>query len=192
MKAQWKITSAAGLVLALAAPALAGPGFPPGWSGGIANAKYYDFGTAPMAGAVGKQAAYIKAKPGAPADDFFAMNQCVAATDYSGQRVRVSARFKTVEASAEQLFMRVDGDSKVLGFYNNGERHVGGTTDWKRYDAVLDVPAESKDICYGFILAGGKGEAWADNFMFEKVDKSVPVSASASLKKAPVNLNFDQ
>jgi hypothetical protein len=185
------------VLLATALPALADPGFPSGWGGGSTRPQDYEFGTAPAPGATGKHAAYIKAKPGAAANAYFIMLQCIKADNYIGQRVRVSSRLRTVDSSGEQLFMRVDGRpaangelSKVLSFYNMSERPIKGTTDWKRQYIVLDVPPASTDICFGFILVGGKGEAWADDFSLDPVGKDVPLSVVPPRK--PVNLSFDQ
>jgi hypothetical protein len=185
------------VLLAMVAPAAAEPGFPSGWGGGSARDQDYDFGTAPSQSVAGKQAAYIKARPGAVPRAYFIMFQCIKADDYVGKRVRLKGRLKAVEASAEQLFLRVDGPppangglSKVLSFYNMSDRPIRGTTDWKDYDVVLDVPAGSNSVCYGFLLAGGKGEAWADGFSLTPVGKDVPLSEVRPRK--PVNLSFDQ
>jgi hypothetical protein len=195
----WKFAIAVLPLLVFSPPAFAAPGFPSGWSGsGSAPAKDYEVGTAPVAGATGKQAAYIKARPGASPNQFFSLTQCIQAKNYLGKRLRFSARLKSVDASAEQLWMRVDGQTaasdripKVLGFYNMDDRPVTGTTDWARYDVVLDVPAESTGICYGFFLHGGKGEAWADSLSLEPVSKDVPVSQWKA-PSTPVNLGFDR
>lgn len=184
-------------LLALATPGHAAPGFPHGWGGGSARPQDYDFGTAPTDGATGKNAAYIKGKPGAAANAFFSMLQCIRADDYTGKRLRLSARLKSVDSSGEQLFMRVDGPpaangelNKVLGFYNMSDRPIRGTTDWKNYYVVLDVPQGAAKICFGFILVGGKGEAWADDFSLDAVGKDVPLSTVPP--RSPFNLSFNQ
>lgn len=185
-------------LLASVLPALAQPGIPRGWLlSGSVPVKDFDIGTAPVAGA-GKQAAYIKSRAGAPSSGFIGLVQCIAAANYLDKRLRFSASLRPVNASSEQLWMRVDGPSpgagkppRILGFYNNGELGIGGTADWKRYDVVLDVPRESEQICYGFLLHGGKGEAWADDLKVEAVPRTVPVS-QFSTPKAPVNLSFDK
>ncbi len=188
---------AAAVFCLLSAPALAGPGIPLGWDGSGIGLKDYEFGTEMVAGA-GK-AAYVKARPGAASDGFGDLFQCVMADNYIGKRLRLSARLKGVEASGEQLWMRVDGPANVkdgprsaLSFYNMADRPIKGTTDWKRYDVVLDVPAGSTMICYGFFLAGGKGEAWADGFSLEPVGRDMAPSRNMATPKAPVNLGFDQ
>ncbi len=186
------------ILLALAAPVLAGPGFPAGWGGGSTRMQDYDFGTGPAEGALGKQAAYIKARPGAAGNAFFDLMQCVNAEKYVGKRMRISARLKTVGVSAEQLFMRVDAPppakgelTKVLAFYNMADRPVRGTTGWQRYGVALDVPEGATAVCFGFLLVGGKGEAWADDFALDPVSANT-MTSKMELPKSPVNLDFDR
>jgi hypothetical protein len=185
-------------LLLVVTPLRAAPGFPPGWGGGGRGAQDYEFGTDAMAGAAGKQAAYIKAKNGAQTIGFGTMTQCIRADNYTGQRLRFAARLKGVNASAVQLWMRVDGPrpdnggiAPVLGFYNMDDRPITGTTDWQRAEVVLDVPRNSEVICYGFFLAGGRGEAWADGLSLTKVGQDVPVSRSRPPAE-PANLGFDR
>ena len=176
--------------------AMAGPGAPPGWM--IAGSKPgdYDFGTEHVEGSEGRQSAFIRAKGGTPADGFGTLMQSVKADAYIGQRLRVSARLKSQDAYRLQLWFRVDGPDpkKMAAFYNMDDRPITGSTDWRRYDIVLDVPPGSTFLNFGFFLAGGKGEGWADAFALEAVDKSVPVSAQprATVSSKPVNLSFDQ
>lgn len=181
--------------LSAAPAASAGPGAPNGWF--IAGSKPgdYAFGTEHVEGSEGKQSAYIKAKPGATADGFGTLMQTVEADNYIGQRLRVSARLKSDAVDQLHLWFRIDGaDKKMLRFNNTQNQPVSGTSAWKRYDIVFDVPSGSTFLNYGFFLQGGKGEGWADSFVVEKVGKDVPVSTnqSAPPHNSPTNLNFDQ
>lgn len=186
-------------LLFMAEPAAADVGLPRGWNFSGISWQDYEFGTDAVAGG-GNKAAYIKAKPEIRTDGFGGMIQCIKAENYLGKRLRFSARMKGVAASSGQLWMRVDGPRTeqggaapvTLGFYNMGDNPIRGTTDWKRYDVVLDAPENSVTICYGFFLAGGRGEVWADNLSLEAVGKDVPVSRSMVIPKAPVNLGFDR
>jgi hypothetical protein len=182
----------AALVVAMAwSPAQAGIGAPNGWFIAGSRPADYEIGAEHVAGSAGKQSAYIKAKPGAAGNGFGTLMQTVNAQDYSGQRVRLSARMKSEDASGFQMWFRVDGQGKALRFYNMQDRPLTGTSDWKRYEIVLDVPAGSTSLNYGFFLQGGQGEGWADSVAVETVDKSTPVSEFAPPRK-PTNLNFDQ
>ncbi|MBU6299670.1 MAG: hypothetical protein KJS68_15640 [Alphaproteobacteria bacterium] len=170
---------------AFAADAARSP--PKGWIIAGSTPQQYVFGTEKCANG---KCAFIKAKTDTPSG-FGTLMQEIAADNYLGKRLRLSAMLKTANASRAQLWMRMDGtDGKILGFYNMDDRPVTGTTDWKRYNLVLDVPEGTQDIAFGMFL-NGKGEVWAEDFKLESVSKDVPVS-STQFRNAPVNMNFDQ
>lgn len=69
--------------------------------------------------------------------------------------MRLSGYLRTADAGGAQMWMRVDGPNhEALAFDNMDSRPVTGTTGWKRYDIVLDVPQTSVDVAFGFFLAG--------------------------------------
>lgn len=164
-----------------------------GWLVTGSSPQQYIFGTEHVDGTAGK-AAYIKARTPSPSG-FGSLGQLISADNYRGQRLRLSAQIKTSNAARAQLWMRVDGpDTRLLGFYNMGDKPVVGTTDWKRYDVVLDVPAEAMNIAFGYFLSGD-GIVWATDFKLEPVGKDVAVSKFPNEKKylgGPENMNFDQ
>ncbi len=176
--------------LGAALPVLAAA--PPSWTiAGNAPADY-EFAVDKATGTSGKQSASIVAKPGARADGFGTLMQTIAADNYRGDRLRLSGYLRTEAASRAQMWMRVDGPGgKVLGFDNMDSRPVTGTTAWRRYDIVLDVPADSVDIAFGFFLISS-GKVWGDDFKLERVDGSVPVTSTGSaLARVPGNLDFE-
>ncbi len=80
--------------------------------------------------------------------------QVFQATDSLNKRMRLSAwvRSEGIESWAG-LRMRVDGQQHgSLSFDNMQNRPIKGTTDWHRYEVVLDVPAESVAIAFGLLL----------------------------------------
>lgn len=103
--------------------------------------------------------------------------------------------------------MRLDGDRRLLGFDNMLNRPVTGTTDWKRYEVVLDVPAETINIFIGTLI-DGTGQLWVDDVKLEIVGKEVDVTNQLSAEqmqvddarrnqkrsdiKQPVNLSFEE
>ena len=93
------------------------------------------------------------------------------------------------------MWMRIDGaNNQQLGFDNMRDRTIRGTTDWKKYEIVLDIPSNSKTINYGVLLSG-QGKVWFDNMKLGEVDKSVAVTnTTTELKypKEPVNLDFEE
>lgn len=194
MKRKFEIATALLAILLISAPASGTPGAPNGWTITGSKPQDYTFGTEHIDGSEGKQSAYIKARPNASPDGFGTLMQFIKADNYIGQRLRLSARLKSVTTGRLQLWMRIDGVDKMLAFYNMDDHPITGTTDWKRYEIVLDVPVGSTYINYGFLLSGGKGSGWADAFSLEAVDKNIPVSLMppASISTKPVNMNFDQ
>jgi len=160
---------------------------PKGWFITGSAPQQYVFGTQKCANG---KCAFIKAKTNKPTG-FGTLMQEIVADNYRGKRLRLSAMLKTTDANRAQLWMRMDGPNhKMLGFYNMDDRPVTGTTNWKRYSLVLNVPQETKGIAFGMFL-NGKGEVWAEDFRLEPVSNSVPVS-NMQLPQAPVNMDFDQ
>lgn len=181
---------AAMLGLALGELAWAAP--PPGWIiAGNAPANYV-FSVEAATPVSGSKSASITAKPAAASNGFGTLMQVIAADDYRGTRLRLSGYLRTADAERSQMWMRVDGPNhEALAFDNMDSRPVTGTTGWKRYDIVLDVPQTSVDIAFGFFLAGS-GKAWGADFQLDKVGTAVPVTAQDPiLPRKPVNLNFE-
>jgi hypothetical protein len=97
---------------------------------------------------------------------------------YRGKRVRFSAHVKSSGVLTwAGLWMRVDGRSgeDSLAFDNMQGRPIKGTTDWKQYQVVLDVPAAATAVAFGILLDGG-GSVWMSGVSLEVVEESVPVT----------------
>jgi len=123
---------------------------------------------------------------------FGTMMQSFEPGEYLGKRVRMTGyvRAKDVKKWAG-LWLRVDGKTReVLSFDNMQDRPIKGTSDWKRHDIVLDVPAEASNISFG-ILLDGTGTVWLTDMRFDVVDTSVPTTGTAK-RSRPTNLNFER
>ena len=153
----------------------------------------YELGIDTKAARNGKNSGYLKAK-GAEPRGFGTMMQMFKANDYLNKRMRFSAYVKSegIEAWAG-LWMRIDGlGQRPLGFDNMQNRPIKGTTDWQKYDVVLDVPPESINIAFGILLEG-KGQAWLSDVQFEEVGPDVPTTSlegHGELPDTPGNLDF--
>jgi len=170
-------------------------GVPAGWMVAGSSPKDYDFSQDANTASSGHYSALIAAKPGVIPSGFGTLMQTIDAENYRGGRWKLTGYLKTSDATRAQLWMRVDGpDRKVVSFDNMDARPITGTTGWKRYEIVLDVPSESVDIAFGFLLTQG-GKVWGDNFRLEKVTAEVPVTSPATaatvLPKQPVNIDFE-
>ena len=138
-------------------------------------------------------------------EGFATLMQLFRADAHRGKRLRLRAWVKAKDVSDwAGLWMRVDGATKgTLAFDNMMSRPMVGTSDWREFAVVLDVPAASGLIAFGIQLTG-KGELWVDDFMFDVVGKDVastnmnlePEEGSTQIPdwtpKQPTNLGFEE
>ena len=69
------------------------------------------------------------------------------------------------------LWMRIDAGSVTAGFDNMQERPATGTTDWRSYSVVLDIPVGSTSVNFG-ILLHGTGKVWlSGRLLFDKFQR---------------------
>ncbi|KAA3664341.1 MAG: AraC family transcriptional regulator, partial [Chloroflexi bacterium] len=94
---------------------------------------------------------------------------------YLGNRVRLSALIKTEDVTdwAGLSMSAGRSENEIYQFDNMQNRPITGTTDWTRYEIVLDVPTASEMLSIGVHLAGN-GRVWIDNVAFEIVDDNTP------------------
>jgi len=168
---------------------------PNGWFKAGNSPNSYEIGTEQNAGQKGENVVYIKSIE-KNIKGFGTLMQSFSAEKYLNKRVRFSGDIKSENvAESAGLWMRIDGKGspiKTLEFDNMNNRPIKGTTNWKKYSVVLDVPDPSNMINIGFLLSG-TGEIWVKNLKFEEVNKNVPTTdlmSEAQNKKEPVNLNF--
>jgi hypothetical protein len=111
-------------------------------------------------------------------DGFGTLMQNMKPGKYLDKRVRMTGYLKSKDVTDWAGFwFRVDqADSQQpLPFDNMQNRQIKGTTDWKKYEIVLDVPGSASNIAFGALLSG-TGQIWIENVNFEIVDNSVPTT----------------
>jgi hypothetical protein len=175
-----------------AGPARAAP--PAGWISAGSRPTAYEMGVDRSVTHDGRPSAYVKAKQ-KDTGGFGTLMQMFAADDYRGKRLRFSAWVKSEAVDGwAGLWMRVDGKEKgtILAFDNMQNRAITGTTDWKRYEVVLDVKEEAAAVALG-ILLDQAGAVYMSGIKLEPVDTSVPVT-DVKLQQArkPRNLEFTE
>ena len=129
-------------------------------------------------------ALYVKSISPSPAR-FGTLIQTIGADDYLGERIRMTAYVKTedIRGDGVGMWMRIDGkdrSSKGLSFYNMCDKPITGTTDWKKYEIVLDVPKKKSDSIFYGLLLYGTGQAWLQDVKFEIVDHKQHVTKMPS------------
>jgi hypothetical protein len=141
----------------------------------------------------GHTSAFLKSKT-LSVDGFGTLMQRVRAEHYIGKRVRLSGLVKSREVmSWAGLWMRVDKGEDIIALDNMQDRPIKGTTDWRSYDVVLDVPADSTGISFG-ILLDGAGKVWLSGTKFDVVGADVASTGAGDRKipDSPVNLDFTE
>jgi len=174
---------------------------PTGWLKAGSSPKSYSMGIDKGAGQNGGNAATIKSDD-KKINGFGTLMQNCLPDSYLGKRVRMTGYLKTKDVSDWSGFwFRIDqkGAEVSLGFDNmhdgKKDRSIKGTTDWTKYDIVLDVPLKSTNLAYGALIVG-TGQIWFDNITFEVVDNFVLTTGKGSESlmpnKEPVNLDFEK
>lgn len=165
---------------------------PKGWIVAGSEPKSYEMGIAKGEGQDGRNCATIKSIK-KEIRGFGTLMQKTGTGLFLGKRIRMSAFVKSVNvADWAGLWFRVDEleRSTPQSFDNMQDRPIKGTTEWKKYEIVLDVPEKAHALAFGALL-GGTGQIWFDDIQFEIVEKSVPTTGFNN-RKEPINLNFDE
>jgi len=93
-----------------------------------------------------------------------------------GKRIRMSAFVKVDRVVHAGIWLRIDAaDGDTVGFDNMDDRPIAGTSDWTRFDVVVDVPPDAVRLAYGILLIG-EGHAWIDDVTFETVGTDVALT----------------
>jgi hypothetical protein len=168
---------------------------PKGWFPAGSHPKDYQMSADREMVHAGKASASIKSTAATPGG-FGTLMQTCSAEAFRGKRVRMSGHVRAQDVSDwTGLWMRVDGPrSEALAFDNMQDRAIKGTSDWTKYEIVLDVSEQAQDIAFGLLLSG-RGRAWMDDLKFEVVGTEVPTTGSKLAKKAPTapaNLDFEE
>lgn len=166
---------------------------PRGWFLAGSNPAAYDSGIDAQMPYNGHSSAYLKFTA-TRVEGFGTLMQDFRADHYVGKRVRFSAFVKADNVQDwAGLWMRIDKSSQVLAFDNMQSRPIKGSSDWQKYEVVLDVPQEASGIFFGVLLSG-PGTVWLNSGKIEVVDSNIPTTgggAQQSKPDEPVNLNFD-
>lgn len=171
---------------------------PTSWFIAGSKPKSYEMGIDKNAGQDGKNAATIKSINKEISGFGTLMQQCKP-DKYLGKRIKMTAFVKSENvANWAGLWFRVDqeGSNEPLAFDNMHDRQIKGTTEWKKYEIVIDVPNKASLLAYGALL-DGTGQIWFDNITIEIVDNSTPTTGSIKAKPSatqnePTNLDFEK
>lgn len=104
--------------------------------------------------------------------------------------LRGFVKTKDVEDGFASLWLRLDGEGKILGFDNMADRGITKTTDWKEFSIRLPYNSEVKSIVFGGLLTGN-GKAWFDNFRIFMDGEPVGTAQVMKPTKAELDTAFN-
>jgi len=148
-------------------------------------------------GNIGSRSAFLESVDTVIIKGFGTLMQTSLADDYLGKRVKMTGYIKSQDVSDwAGMWFRIDSkEAKLLGFDNMENRPIKGTTDWTKYEIVLDVPAESATLNFGVLLSG-TGKVWFDDVSFDVVNKETETTGIRNsmdiVNKKPTNLDFSK
>ena len=166
---------------------------PKNWFKAGSDPDSYEMGIDKNAGRSGGSAAIISSTE-KKIKGFGTLMQNSLPGKYLGKRIKMSGYVKSENVDSwAGLWLRVDGKDKAsLSFDNMYDRAIKGTTDWKLYEIILDVPEGATNIAYGALLAG-TGTIWFDDLKFDIVSDAVSTTQKENTTPdKPTNLSFEE
>lgn len=116
--------------------------------------------------------------------------QYYSADAYSGKRIKMSGMMKSINVKKRAGFwMQVQpiDSSTPVAFDNMHRRPVKGSTNWQRYEIVLDVPEDVDYIAMGALLSG-TGKIWFKDINIEVVSTSTPTTGKLYSRQSNADL----
>jgi erythromycin esterase len=170
------LTLSAATALAAEPPVLVNPSFRPAEPGGGKPAGWtlLDGGGDVRAECAATCALHVQAPDGSVQP--VGVYQQIPAGSAAGHRLILSGRIRTEHTDGRAVLgVRVTGDAGIIGETLEGAAVPNGTTDWRRFEVAIPVPANATGLAIGAML-GGQGSAWFDSLEL-RVDESATVAA---------------
>ncbi len=186
------------VLIVLATATLFSFDLPNGWHKAGSDPECYDMGIDIGAGQDGKNAATLKSIK--KTRGFGTIMQSCLADKYHGKRLKMTGYVKSLDVKGwAGLWLRIDAtnlNGKTLGFDNMSDRSIRKTTDWKKYEIIMDVPSNAYNLAYGALLVG-QGQIWFSNINFEIVADTVALTSKdcivcSKILNEPANLSFEK
>ena len=169
-------------------------GIPSGWILTGSNPRDYEVTQDNIETYSGYFSSSLKSVANRP-QGYVTLMQTFNSDKYKGERISFSGYVKSKLVSEwAALWMRVDDVlGRPLCFDNMSNRPIVGSSDWVKYEIVLEVPTNSSEISVG-VLLDGKGQIWFDKFELKIVGQDIPVTDQLKNKfekLEPNNLDFE-
>lgn len=109
--------------------------------------------------------------------------QTIKNKNYLNTKIKITAFIKSEKVKGFAriwLYSPNNKDKNVVG------KMIKGTTDWKKYEIIAEIPSNSKtDIMFGVFMTKS-GKIWVDDFTFEVIEGT----DKSKIPDEPINLTF--
>jgi hypothetical protein len=171
------------LIIVLVSIIFSGFDHPKGW---VKDGKvdHYEFKVVP-GGHDGKNSVTIKSSSTTLQSHSAFIWQNSLPTNFLGHRVKMTAFLKcqNISDTAGLWFNVLHSPTQVL---ETDEHFLTGTTDWKKFQIVLDIPKGTSNLNYGAYISG-TGQIWFSDISFVIVDKSIASTSKKSEQYVPLD-----
>jgi erythromycin esterase len=150
----------------------------PYWRLGVQGLSTYVPGVDASTVHKGPLSVYLRSVGTVGLSDYAVLSQPLDVKPYRGKRIRVAGyvRTKDVVLSASCWLRVVGANHETFDMDYMENRQLTGTTDWRSFAIVLEVPPRTAHIRFGLWLNGG-GQMWLDDLKIDSVSTSVPVTS---------------
>jgi len=107
----------------------------------------------------------------------------IDAAPYRGKEIKMKAAVKVAEGIG-QLWLRVDREKQITGFFDNMDNRPIKSNQWNYYEIIGTVDQDAREVVFGCFLRGG-GQLWADDFQMYTRENN---SSDQSDQWKPVNI----
>jgi hypothetical protein len=198
-------TIVATLAFAFASTAVPAQALPEGWRARGETPEEYKMNRAAEARYKGEFGASIVHDSGS-GQGFGNLMQAINAVPFRGNRIALRAWIRTQDADSAQMWLRIDGATQTISMDNMDDRPIKGTTPWKEYEIVMNVPESATQLAFGVFLSG-KGSVAFDEvqigsasttarvttiYDYEGKPLEAPQASMENMIEAPLNMSFEE
>lgn len=154
---------------------------PSGWTLPTSSATSYGAEVVEDEPHGGKRCVRIHKRVGGEAP-FGNLRRTIDAKPYRGRRVALRAALRAAKGGQVQMWLRVDRENDVTGFFDNmGDRPVL-RTGWQQVEIVGTIDADAESLSLGVMLIG-EGEAFVDDLVLEILGDAPPPEPARPLSE---------
>lgn len=156
------------------------------------NMEQYESGLTGIEAFEGKWSLYLKSRGLKNLSKGGVCQSIRVPLEWMGRRIKLTAFVKSIEVDAAGLYVKVEDDLRNLNVDFMKDRYIKGSTPWKQYKLVVDIPQNATLMEFGIKLQG-KGKVFVDRFNFTTAGSEEEVTGKVvkGIHRQLQNLDFE-